>query len=80
MKLEVALECGSKLDHEYNVYRATSGIRGIPKMLWYGMEGRYNVMVLSHLGCTIEEMAQMGVLDASTVFAYAKQMVFSPYA
>lgn len=80
MKLEVALEWGSKLEHEYNVYRAISGIRGIPKMLWYGMEGRYNVMVLSRLGCTIEEMAQLSVLDANTVFTYAKQMVFSPYA
>src|SRR5258707_13987768 len=80
VKLEVALEWGSKLEHEYNVYRAISGIRGIPKMLWYGMEGRYNVMVLSHLGCTFEEMAQLSVLDANTVFTYAKQMVFSPCA
>jgi serine/threonine protein kinase len=35
-------------------------------------------MVLSHLGCTLEEMAQLGVLDANTVFTFAKQMVFSP--
>jgi casein kinase 1 len=47
-------------------------------MLWYRMEGWYNVMVLSHLGCTIEEMAQLSVLNANTVFIYAKQMVFSP--
>jgi hypothetical protein len=56
VKLEAAQEWGSKLEHEYHVYRATSGIRGIPKMLWYGVEGRYNVMVLSRLGCTFEEM------------------------
>jgi hypothetical protein len=62
VKLEAAQEWGSKLEHEYHVYRATSGIRGIPKMLWYGVEGRYNVMVLSRLGCTFEEMAQLGVL------------------
>ena len=80
VKLEVALEWGSKLEHEYNVYRAISGISGIPKVLWYGMEGRYNVMVLSRLGCTFEEMAQLGLLDANTVFTYAKQMVFSPCA
>ena len=81
MKLEVALEWGgSRLEREYNVYRAISGIRGIPKMLWYGMEGRYNVMVLSHLGCTLEEMKQLNRLNANTVFAYAKQMVFSPFA
>ncbi len=81
MKLEVALEWGgSRLEREYNVYRAISGIRGIPKMLWYGMEGRYNVMVLSRLGCTLEEMKQLNRLDANTVFAYAKQMVFSPFA
>ncbi|KAN0109818.1 Protein kinase-like domain containing protein [Russula decolorans] len=75
VKLEAAQEWGSKLEHEYHVYRATSGIRGIPKMLWYGVEGRYNVMVLSRLGCTFEEMAQLGVLDANAVFTYAKQML-----
>src|SRR5258708_14768772 len=37
-------------------------------------------MVLSHLGCTFKEMAQLSVLDVNTVFAYAKQMVFSPCA
>jgi serine/threonine protein kinase len=80
VKLEVALEWGSKLEREYDVYRAISGIRGIPKMLWYGMEGRYNVMVLSRLGRTLEEMTQLNMLDANAVFAYAKQMVFSPFA
>ena len=81
MKLEVALEWGSKLDNEYNVYQAVSGICGIPKMLWYGMEGRYNALVLSRLGCTLVEMAQLSVLDANTVFTHAKQMVlFSPSA
>jgi roadblock/LC7 domain-containing protein len=75
VKLEVALEGSSKLEREYDVYRAISGMRGIPKMLWYGMEGRYNVMVLSRLGCTLEEMARVNVLDAYAVFSYAKQMV-----
>jgi hypothetical protein len=80
VKLEVALEWASKLEHEYNVYQVISEIRGIPKMLWYGMEGRYNAMVLSRLGCTLEEMRQLNMLDANTVFTYAKQMVFSPFA
>ena len=78
VKLEVALEWSSKLEREYNVYQAISGIRGIPKILWYGMEGRYNVMVLSRLECTFEEMARLGVLNAHAVFTYAKQMVLSP--
>jgi hypothetical protein len=78
VKLEVALEGGSKLEREYDVYRAISGMHGIPRMLWYGMEGRYNVMVLSRLGCTLEEMARLSVLDANAVFTYAKQMVPSP--
>lgn len=80
VKLEVALEWSSKLEHEYNIYRAISGICGIPKMLWYGMEGQYNALVLSRLGCTLEEMAQLSVLNTNTVFTYAKQMVFSPSA
>jgi serine/threonine protein kinase len=78
MKLEIALEWGSKLKHEYNIYQVISEIHGISKMLWYRIEGQYNVMVLSHLGCTIEEMAQLSMLNANTVFIYAKQMVFSP--
>ena len=78
MKLEVAPEWGSKLKREYKVYQAISGMHRVPKMLWHRMEGRYNVMVLSHLGCTIEEMAQLSMLDANTIFSYAKQMVFLP--
>jgi serine/threonine protein kinase len=79
VKLEDSLEWGSKLDHEYDVYQAISGMRGIPRMLWYGMEGRYNVMVLSRLGRTLEQMKHLNMLDANTVFAYSKQMVFSPF-
>ena len=80
VKLEVAMEWGSRLEREYDVYQAISGIRGVPKMLWYGMEGRYNVMVLSRLGRTLEEIRQLNILDANTVFTYAKQMVCSPFA
>ena len=75
MKLEVAPEWDSKLKHEHNIYWAISGIHGIPKMVWYGMEGQYNVMVLSCLGCTFEDIVQLSVLDPNTVFTYAKQMV-----
>ena len=80
MKLELAQEWGLKLEHKYNVYQAISEICGIPKMLWYGMEGQYNVIVLSHLGSIFEELAQLSVLGANTVFSYMKQMVFSPCA
>ena len=47
-------------------------------MLWYGIEGQYNVMVLSCLGCTFKEMARLSALDTHAVFTYAKQMVRSP--
>jgi serine/threonine protein kinase len=77
VKLEVALEWGSKLEQEYNIYQAISGICGIPKVLWYRMEGQYNIMVLSCLGHTFEEMVQLSMLNANTVFTHAKQMVFS---
>ncbi|KAH9961618.1 kinase-like domain-containing protein [Russula dissimulans] len=39
VKLKIALEWGSRLEHKCNVYQAISGIHRIPKMLWYGMEG-----------------------------------------
>jgi hypothetical protein len=39
VKLEVAPEWSSKLKHKYHIYLAISKMCGIPKMLWYGMEG-----------------------------------------
>ena len=80
MKLELAQEWGLKLKYKYNIYWAISEICGIPKMLWYGMEGWYNVIVLSRLGSIFKELAQLSVLSANMVFSYTEQMVFSPCA
>jgi serine/threonine protein kinase len=45
-----------------------------------GWKGDIMLWCSAALGCTFEEMAQLGVLDANAVFTYAKQMVFSPCA
>jgi hypothetical protein len=77
VKLEIAMEWGSMLKHECNVYQVILGICRIPRMLWKGVERQYNAMVLGHLRQTFEEMAQLSVLNANNIFTYAKQMVFS---
>ena len=56
MKLEVAEDSSSNLAHEYSVYQAISGLLGIPKVHWYGREEPYRVIVLDHLGSTLEEI------------------------
>jgi hypothetical protein len=80
VKLEIAMKRGSMLKHKCNIYQVISGICRIPRMLWEGVKGQYNAMVLSHLGQTFKEMSQLSVLDANNIFTYAKQMVFSPCA
>ena len=31
---------------------------GIPKLLWYGTEGDYNIMVMELLGANLEELRE----------------------
>ena len=75
MKLEVTQDLKSNLEHEYSVYKAISGLFGIPKVYWYRREGPYRVIVLDCLGSTFEELGRMPI-DTNAVFAYAMQMVF----
>jgi hypothetical protein len=75
LKLEVAEDSDSTLAHEYSVYRAISGLPGIPRVHWYGREGPYRVIVLDRLGSTFEEIGRTSI-DTNALFTYATQMVF----
>jgi hypothetical protein len=76
LKLEIAEGSDSKLAHEYSVYRAISGLPGIPQVYWYGKEGPYNALVLDRLGSSFEAMVRTPMLNSTAVFTYAMQMVF----
>jgi serine/threonine protein kinase len=45
-----------QLRYEARIYHALSGTPGIPKMLYSGVEGAYNVMVVERLGVDMEHM------------------------
>src|SRR6266702_3871827 len=66
----------TRLSHEHTVYKALSGMPGIPTMHWYGREVPYHVLVLDHLNLTLEE-AISKCHDINLVFLYANQMVLS---
>jgi len=46
----------SQVEHEYNVYKSLAGAIGIPSVHWFGMECDYNVLVLEHLGPSLEDL------------------------
>lgn len=76
LKLEVAEDSSLKLLHEYNVYKAISGLPGIPRAYWCGREGPYYVLILDRLGHTLEAIARTSMLNTSAIFTYAMEMVF----
>ncbi|KAH9015348.1 kinase-like domain-containing protein [Lactarius hengduanensis] len=65
---------GKTLSHEHSVYKALSGMSGIPTMHWYGREVPYNVMVLNRLDLTLEEVISKRH-DINLVFSYVDQML-----
>ena len=42
--------------HEVDVYRGLQRGRGIPDLLWSGISGEYNAMVLDLLGPDLDEL------------------------
>ena len=59
-------ECAIKLEHvrskpqclpyEAKIYKILEGGNGIPRVLWDGVQGDYNVMVMENLGPSLEEL------------------------
>ncbi|KAI9429591.1 ser/thr kinase [Lactarius indigo] len=74
LKLEPIQTQTPRLSHEHSVYKALSGVSGIPTMHWYGREVPYHVMVLNRLNLTVEE-AISKCHDINLVFSYADQML-----
>ena len=61
--------------HEAKVYGTLAGSVGIPKLLWYGTEGKYNAIVLDLLGQSFEDLFNCcnGKFSLKTVLMCADQ-------
>lgn len=75
--MKIGHPCGlpSRLSHEHNVYTTIAGGRGIPRVLWYGKESIYEVIVLDHLGTSLGDLIDQLEFDHRKTFSYATQMV-----
>eukprot|EP01104_Vermistella_antarctica_P010135 TRINITY_DN2676_c0_g7_i1.p1 TRINITY_DN2676_c0_g7~~TRINITY_DN2676_c0_g7_i1.p1 ORF type:complete len:375 (+),score=89.49 TRINITY_DN2676_c0_g7_i1:394-1518(+) len=56
IKLESRRSKHPQLQYEWKVYQLLQGGVGIPRMMWYGIEGDYNVMVMDLLGPSLEDL------------------------
>ena len=78
---DVALKIGhlcsspSRLAHEYHVYSAIAGSRGIPQVHWYGKEGGREVIVLDRLGTSLGDLVDQPGFDRRKTFSFATEMV-----
>jgi hypothetical protein len=82
-EVEIAVKIGcaddpsSRLRPEYNVYTEIAGGIGIPPVHWYGKEGQYEVIVMDHLGTSLDDLVSKRQIDQEKIFQYTPQMVCS---
>ena len=77
---EIAVKIGcadhtSRLSREYDVYTAIGDSIGISPPRWYGKEGQYEVLILDHLGTSLDDLIRGQLVDSRKIFQYASQMV-----
>ncbi|XP_033736588.1 casein kinase I-like [Pecten maximus] len=67
----------TNLRHEYEVYTELQGGIGIPKVLWFGRDGRYDVMVMELLGTSLEDrlVSQSHKFSLKTVLLLAEVLI-----
>eukprot|EP01105_Mastigella_eilhardi_P026644 TRINITY_DN779_c0_g2_i5.p1 TRINITY_DN779_c0_g2~~TRINITY_DN779_c0_g2_i5.p1 ORF type:complete len:441 (+),score=119.70 TRINITY_DN779_c0_g2_i5:59-1324(+) len=77
VKLEPIKSKHPQLFYEYKVYKLLQGGLGIPQVVWFGVEGDFNVMVMELLGPSLEDLfAFCGQhLSLKTVLMLADQMM-----
>ena len=73
--VKIALSSDSTLGHEYRVYTSIAGSVGTPKLIWYGKEDVYEVIVLEYVGNPLDDLINEPGFDSRKVFSYASQMV-----
>jgi len=77
IKLESVKSKHPQLLYESKLYRILAGGVGIPNVLWYGVEGEYNAMVLDLLGPSLEDLFNFcsRKFSLKTVLMCADQMI-----
>jgi len=75
LKMGLACSLPSTLHHKYKVYMSIAGSVGTPKVLWFGREDMYEVIVLEYLGNSIGDLISKEKFDSRKAFLYASQMV-----
>ena len=61
------------------MYTSIAGSRGASQVLWYGKEGEHKVIVLDHLGTSLDDLIDQLKFDHRETFLYASQMVYLLY-
>ena len=77
IKVEPCAAEDQQLEEEYQVYSALAGGAGIPKVLWFGAECNFNIMVLDLLGPSLEDLFNVchRRFTLKTVLMLADQLV-----
>jgi casein kinase 1 len=77
IKLESVKSKHPQLLYESKLYRILAGGVGIPNVLWYGVEGEHNAMVLDLLGPSLEDLFNFcsRKFSLKTVLMCADQMI-----
>jgi len=77
IKLESVKSKHPQLLYESKLYRILAGGVGVPNVLWYGVEGEYNAMVLDLLGPSLEDLFNFcnRKFSLKTVLMCADQMI-----
>lgn len=58
LKLEPARTRSPQLEFEARVYKILRDGVGIPKMIWFGRESNYNILIMEKLGLSLEDLFQ----------------------
>jgi len=62
--VKIACLSDSMLGHEYRVYMTIAGSIGTPRLIWYGKEDMYKVIVLEYLGNSIGDLVNKEKFDS----------------
>lgn len=77
IKLEPIKNSNDQLLYESRVYKQMQGGIGIPRLRWYGQDGKFNVLVVERLGLSLEDLFEIcnKRFSLSTVIQLADQMI-----
>ena len=56
VKLELLTSKSKQLVHEADVYKSLASVDGVPSLLWHGVSGEYNAIVMDLLGPDLDEL------------------------